>query len=103
MRRPDKISIIKAVLNRVAPMAEVILFGSEARGEAHSDSDFDLLILTPTKLTYHEERAITDPLIDLFWDQDIDVSPIVYSRSEWENRPFETDFYRNVMREGIRL
>lgn len=39
------ISLIKSKIKEKNSNAEVILFGSHARGEAHSDSDWDILIL----------------------------------------------------------
>jgi len=35
-------------IRAAAPGAQVILFGSHARGEAHADSDVDLLVVEPT-------------------------------------------------------
>ncbi len=45
MRRSEIIEQIRKTVYGIAPTAKTILFGSEARGEARSDSDIDLLIL----------------------------------------------------------
>lgn len=45
MRRSEIIEQIRKTVCGIAPTAKAILFGSEARGEARSDSDIDLLIL----------------------------------------------------------
>ena len=102
MRRPEAIEKIKAILRKVAPNAKVILFGSEARGDARPDSDFDILILEDVdKISYSREKEITDPLFMLAYDEGIEVQPIVKTRHDWENRPCVTPFYMNVMTDGI--
>lgn len=102
MTRPEIIHKIQRILRDSG--AEVILYGSEARGEAREDSDVDLLILVDKeKLSYDDITKITYPLYDLEFTDGITVSPLVYSRKNWENRPFRTSFYINVMNEGIRL
>lgn len=46
---------------------------------------------------------ITGPLNEIEWQTGVPVSPLVMLRSQWENRPFKTPFYINVMNEGITL
>ena len=104
MRRPEVIEQIKEIINRIAPTAKTILYGSEARDEARSDSDIDLLILIDSEeMTLAQEEEITLPLYELELKTGVSISPMVMLKKLWENRPFKTPFYLNVMNEGIVL
>ena len=94
MRRTEVIEQIKDIIRHVAPTAKTILYGSQARNEACSDSDIDLLILLDgEKITLKEEEAITLPLYELELKTGISISPMVMLKKLWENRPFKTPFY----------
>lgn len=104
MVQSQLITKIGDLIHRIAPQAEVILFGSQARGDANIRSDIDLLILVDKeKLSYQEIIAITYPLYDLELLENVTISPLVYTKQQWENRPFQTPFYINVMNEGVRI
>ena len=83
--------------------ARVVLFGSQARGDAHSDSDWDLLILLNKEHVSNDDfNEIAYPLIRLGWELDATISPLIYSFADWQKRSF-TPFFKNVEKEGIEL
>lgn len=102
MRKDEIIQRIKEKVKRISPGADIILFGSEARGESKPDSDIDILILVDESSVTHKSE-ITDSIYDIELETGVLISPIIYTKSQWANRPFKTPFYINVMNEGIYL
>ena len=51
------LSKIKSLVKEIDLDAEVILYGSRARGEEHQDSDWDILILVDSKTDLDYERV----------------------------------------------
>ena len=104
MRRPQIVEQIQQAIHQADPTATAILYGSEARGDARPDSDIDLLILLDgEQRDFRREGEIAGKLYDIELDSGIIISPMIMLRQQWENRPFKTPFYINVMNEGIRL
>ena len=95
---------IKQLVKNIDPNAKIILFGSYARGENKKNSDIDLLILVDRDdITYQYEKQIKYPLYDLEFDTGQIISPLVISKSAWEQKHRITPFYENVKKEGIEL
>jgi uncharacterized protein len=95
--------MIKDYINAVDPTAEVILYGSRARGDERPDSDWDILILTHSAADLITERKFRNKLYDLELETGEALSLFVFSRSDWQNKQRITPFYHHVSREGIRL
>ena len=81
----------------------IILFGSEARGDARSGSDTDLLIVVGKK-TQDLEDQVSDVCMQLASEHQLALSWLVTDLDElreWQAE--DNDFLRNLRAEGIRL
>ena len=105
MKRKTKIigRLIRKSINRIDPNAMVILYGSRARGDERSDSDWDILVLTDYKADLAKEQEFREQLYDLELELDESLSVFVYSKKDWETRQKITPFYQYVIQEGIQL
>lgn len=95
---------IKRVITQTMPIgARVILFGSQARGDAREDSDWDILILLDKeKLEEADHDNYVYPLFELGWNIDVQIHPMIYTFKDWMKRSF-SPFYKNIEEEGIVL
>jgi predicted nucleotidyltransferase len=92
---------IKAAVFATDPDAVVILFGSYARNDFRADSDLDLLVLLDKeKITRDDEKRIKYPLYDIEFETGTIISPLVFSKHDWETRHRITPFYETVAKEG---
>jgi len=92
----------KAAIREVAPEADLILYGSRARGDAQEDSDYDLLVLVDRVVDMDLERAMVDRLVPLEVRTGTALTVLVYSRSQWDSAQYRAmPFHQNVTREGV--
>jgi predicted nucleotidyltransferase len=95
---------IKKAVSAADPEAILILYGSYARGEQRPDSDIDLLvIINRDKVTYDDRIRIGHPLYDIQLESEKLISPVIFSKTQWETKHKITSFYKNVLRDGIIL
>lgn len=79
---------------------ETWLYGSEARGSAHADSDIDLLILVDSVNT-ETENDFFKALYPIELSTGILINPLVVAKSQWSSTI--SPFYLNVTNERVRL
>jgi len=103
MYRNAIIENIANTLHRDFPEVEVVLYGSEARGDARLDSDIDLLVLfDKDKITLEDKDRVGIPLYDIELQTNTLINPIYYTKQDWKNRPM--DYFKwNIQQEGRKL
>lgn len=103
-RDAELLSRCRDAVREVAPGAEVILYGSRARGDASPESDYDLLVLVDGPVDQDLDNRIGDRLYVLELESGTVLSLIVYAKEVWETPLYKAmPLHRNVDREGIKL
>ena len=91
-------------VRELLPGAEVILYGSRARGDAGPESDYDLLVLVDGPVDWRLEDQIRQRLYGLELETGTVVTINAYNRSDWRSPLYRAmPFTQNVEREGIVL
>ena len=101
-RKQELLREIKQRVQQIVPSADVYLYGSRARGEETTDSDWDVLILVERDtIDYAFEKQVTYPLYDLEFETGEMISPMVYSKQQWHTKYRDTPFYQQITSELV--
>jgi len=96
-------SEIQALKRQLLPNERLILFGSQARGDAREDSDWDLLVLLDKeKKKYEDEDIYGYPFTEIGLRHKTYISVKIYTKNDWKKR-IPTPFYKNVEHDGIEI
>ncbi|HJC93385.1 MAG TPA: nucleotidyltransferase domain-containing protein [Candidatus Phocaeicola excrementigallinarum] len=103
-RKEHIIQSIRKMSKEVIPeTGKVILFGSQARGDSHEESNWDLLILLDkNKLTSTDYDDFAYPFFELGWHINAQIHPLLHTFKEWEQRSY-LPFHKNITKGGIEL
>ncbi|MBW8049913.1 MAG: HEPN domain-containing protein [Cytophagales bacterium] len=82
-------------------LSKLILYGSQARGEATEYSDIDLLIVLKGRMNEKKETNRRDIIYDLILKYNEEISGFVVSENQYKTN--NMPFYLNVRNDGIDL
>ena len=79
------------------------LFGSYARNQQTPESDIDILLIVK-EFNSRIRNEMSSLSADYSLEKDVIISPIIKDLEVWEkNRKYETHFYQEIIRDGIKL
>ncbi|RJS73089.1 nucleotidyltransferase domain-containing protein [Methanophagales archaeon] len=81
--------------------AEVVLFGSKARGEGDVYSDIDILVLLDRKVDNSVEEEIFDIGFEVELKYDVVFGVVVYTKRFWDSVGKLLPLHENIEREGV--
>lgn len=95
---------IKEKVKEKDPTAKIILYGSRARGNYNTDSDWDILILVDKEnVSLQLEQEYRHHLIDLELEIGEPISVTVHSEKKWKSEYSVTPLYKSIEEDGVML
>ncbi len=94
----------KNAIRQVVTDADVILYGSRARGDASDYSDYDILILIDGQVSISLKESFVDQTLPLELETGAVLTLMTYNRQQWDTPLYRAmPFHKNVDREGVLL
>jgi predicted nucleotidyltransferase len=100
----NSLATIGEVTRSVLPGAQILLFGSHARGQAGPESDYDILIIVERSLDIRAKLALRTHIRKQLLDHGIRCDVLIQSKEEIQHKKdLPGHVVRRALQEGIPL
>ena len=100
----DALAQIKNVAEKVIPKSRLYLFGSRAKSNFDTESDFDILIITQINYSYKEKAELKSKIRKTLASLRIPVDILIYSQAElWISQNQHGHIIRSVLNEMVAI
>jgi len=80
--------------------AQVVLFGSHARGDARQDSDYDFLILLHQPVDFQLKRKVLDRLYEVELQTGCIIGALIENMEDWQKMKY-SPIFSEIEIEGV--
>jgi uncharacterized protein len=104
LRKQQLLQEIRQTLSQIlgSDLDQILLYGSQARGDTHSDSDVDILLVMKGEIDYaHLLRQTSEAIAKLSLENDVVISRAFISNDRFLHE--RSPFILNVKREAVSL
>ena len=103
MEQNEILSRIKDGVQEVIPDAKVYLFGSRARGDWHEESDWDILVLTDSRVDRNVRDEVHKAIYPISFEINDFINYVVLNHDDWETAPSYYSLHKTATLEMISL
>ena len=101
MTTENTFSLIKSNIAAVLPNAKIFLFGSRANGNAHEESDWDILILTKDRPDRQVKNKVHEVVFPISVNIAAHIDTVIVSETDWANNPGYYSLHRSVVSKNM--
>ena len=102
IKESNAISKLKYELLKSFPGAELVLFGSKARGDYRGFSDIDILILVDKEVDHELKDKIIEIAYDIELEHNIVFGLVIENKKSWRSSKYSVmPLFQNIEREGV--
>lgn len=95
---------VKQLIRQCLPAADVLLYGSVARGTQDVASDYDILALTDCPLSHGEQNEVRGTVFDWEVEREVVISIMFRSKEEWNSALARVSpFHQEVEKDAVAL